>query len=49
MTTETQQLAARYSAAWAEHDLDAIMGMHTAGLTVNQRANRTLGRERPGL
>jgi ketosteroid isomerase-like protein len=29
MTIETQELAARYGAAWAEHDLDAIMAMHT--------------------
>ena len=25
----TQELAARYGAAWAEHDLDAILSMHT--------------------
>ena len=25
----TQELAARYGAAWAEHDLDAIVAMHT--------------------
>ena len=25
----TQELAARYGAAWAEHDLDAILAMHT--------------------
>ena len=25
----TQQLAARYGDAWAEHDLDAILAMHT--------------------
>jgi ketosteroid isomerase-like protein len=25
----TQALAARYGAAWAEHDLDAIIAMHT--------------------
>jgi ketosteroid isomerase-like protein len=29
MSIETQGLAARYGAAWAEHDLDAIMAMHT--------------------
>lgn len=29
MTIETQELAARYGAAWAAHDLDAIMAMHT--------------------
>ena len=29
MSTETQELAARYGAAWAAHDLDAIMAMHT--------------------
>jgi len=30
MSTEvTQELAARYGAAWAEHDLDAILAMHT--------------------
>jgi ketosteroid isomerase-like protein len=29
MSIETQELAARYGAAWAEHDLDAIMAMHT--------------------
>ena len=25
----TQELAARYGAAWARHDLDAILSMHT--------------------
>ena len=25
----TQELAARYGAAWAKHDLDAIVAMHT--------------------
>ena len=25
----TQELAARYGAAWAKHDLDAILSMHT--------------------
>ena len=29
MTIETQELAVRYGAAWAAHDLDAIMAMHT--------------------
>ena len=29
MTAEIQELALRYGAAWAEHDLDAIMAMHT--------------------
>jgi hypothetical protein len=29
MSIETQGLAARYGAAWAEYDLDAIMAMHT--------------------
>ena len=29
MNTEIQGLAMRYGAAWAEHDLDAIMAMHT--------------------
>jgi ketosteroid isomerase-like protein len=29
MSIETQDLAARYGAAWAAHDLDAIMAMHT--------------------
>jgi ketosteroid isomerase-like protein len=29
MSIETQELAARYGAAWAAHDLDAIMAMHT--------------------
>jgi steroid delta-isomerase-like uncharacterized protein len=30
MSTEvTQELAAPYGAAWAEHDLDAILAMHT--------------------
>jgi ketosteroid isomerase-like protein len=29
MTAEIQELAMRYGAAWAEHDLDAIMAMHT--------------------
>ena len=29
MTVEIQELALRYGAAWAEHDLDAIMAMHT--------------------
>ena len=29
MSVETQELAARYGAAWAAHDLDAIMAMHT--------------------
>ena len=29
MSIETQELAVRYGAAWAEHDLDAIMAMHT--------------------
>jgi ketosteroid isomerase-like protein len=29
MSVETQELAARYGAAWAAHDLDAIMSMHT--------------------
>src|SRR5439155_26374947 len=28
MGTEVQELAIRYGAAWAEHDLDAIMAMH---------------------
>ena len=25
----TQELAARYGVAWAKHDLDAIIAMHT--------------------
>ena len=29
MSAEVQELAVRYGAAWAEHDLDAIMAMHT--------------------
>ena len=29
MSIEIQELAARYGAAWAAHDLDAIMAMHT--------------------
>lgn len=29
MSIETQELAARYGAAWAAHDLEAIMAMHT--------------------
>jgi ketosteroid isomerase-like protein len=29
MSIEIQELAARYGAAWAKHDLDAIMAMHT--------------------
>jgi ketosteroid isomerase-like protein len=29
MSVEIQELAARYGAAWAAHDLDAIMAMHT--------------------
>ena len=29
MSIETQELAARYGAAWAAHDLDAIMALHT--------------------
>ncbi len=29
MTAEIQELAMRYGAAWAEHDLDTIMAMHT--------------------
>ena len=29
MSIEIQELAVRYGAAWAEHDLDAIMAMHT--------------------
>jgi hypothetical protein len=29
MSVEIQDLAARYGAAWAEHDLKAIMAMHT--------------------
>ena len=29
MSIETQELAVRYGAAWAERDLDAIMAMHT--------------------
>jgi ketosteroid isomerase-like protein len=29
MSTDIQDLAARYGAAWAAHDLDAIMAMHT--------------------
>ena len=29
MSTEIQGLALRYGAAWAAHDLDAIMAMHT--------------------
>ena len=29
MSVETQELAARYGAAWAVHDLDAIMALHT--------------------
>jgi ketosteroid isomerase-like protein len=29
MSIETQELAARYGAAWATHDLDAIMALHT--------------------
>ena len=29
MSAEVQELAVRYGAAWAEHDLDAIMVMHT--------------------
>ncbi len=28
-TEDTQELAIRYGAAWAEHDLDAIMSMHS--------------------
>jgi ketosteroid isomerase-like protein len=29
MSVETQELAGRYGAAWAAHDLDAIMALHT--------------------
>jgi len=29
MSAEIGELAARYGAAWAAHDLDAIMAMHT--------------------
>jgi len=29
MSIETQELAVRYGTAWAEHNLDAIMTMHT--------------------
>lgn len=29
MSTEIQELAVRYGKAWAEHDLDAIIAMHT--------------------
>jgi ketosteroid isomerase-like protein len=29
MSAEVQELAVRYGAAWAGHDLDAIMAMHT--------------------
>jgi hypothetical protein len=29
MSAEIQELAIRYGAAWAAHDLDAIMAMHT--------------------
>ena len=29
MSIETQELAARYGAAWAERDLDAIIAMHS--------------------
>ncbi len=29
MNIETQEVAARYGAAWAAHDLDAIIAMHT--------------------
>ena len=29
MSVEIQELAARYGAAWAAHDLEAIMAMHT--------------------
>ena len=35
MSIETHELAARYGAAWAAHDLDAIMAMHTDD-TVNR-------------
>jgi hypothetical protein len=29
MSADVQELAVRYGAAWAAHDLDAIMAMHT--------------------
>jgi hypothetical protein len=29
MSAEVRELAVHYGAAWAEHDLDAIMAMHT--------------------
>ena len=29
MSIEIQELAVRYGAAWAKHDLEAIMAMHT--------------------
>ena len=29
MSAEVQELGVRYGAAWAAHDLDAIMAMHT--------------------
>jgi ketosteroid isomerase-like protein len=29
MSEEVEDLAVRYGAAWAEHDLDAIMALHT--------------------
>jgi uncharacterized protein (TIGR02246 family) len=29
MSAEVQELAVRYGGAWAEHDLDAVMAMHT--------------------
>jgi uncharacterized protein (TIGR02246 family) len=29
MSAEVQELAVRYGAAWTEHDLDAIMALHT--------------------
>jgi hypothetical protein len=30
MSAEVQDLAVRYGAAWAAHDLDGIMALHTA-------------------
>jgi ketosteroid isomerase-like protein len=40
MSIETQELAARYGAAWAAHDLDAIMAMHAPDMVFE---NHTAG------
>ena len=46
MSAEVQDLAVRYGAAWAAHDLDAIMALHTEDTVFHLHGDAPLRPER---